>query len=127
MFIVIFRVDPMMRSFVVLALVAMPALGQAQQASFCSGAVVADVFDTRVTLGSTTRATYSVVLRNTQSAARRLQINVTASVLDRPNGTPIMINPGQQMTVQLGYQTILPGTQALRGEQLVNVTRVSCV
>ncbi len=117
----------MLRSLVVLALIAAPSLGQAQMASFCAGAVVADLFDTRVTPGSTTRATYSVVLRNTQSAARRLQINVTASVLDRPNGAPIMLNPGQRLTVQLGYQTILPGTQALRGEQLANVTRVSCV
>ena len=40
---------------------------------------------------------------------------------------PITLNPGQRLTVQLGYQTILPGTQALRGEQLANVTRVSCV
>ena len=117
----------MLRSFVILALVALPAIGQAQQASFCSGSVVADLFDTRVTPGSTTRATYSVVLRNTQGAARRLQINVTASVLDRPNGAPITLNAGQRLTVQLGYQTILPGTQALRGEQLANVTRVSCV
>lgn len=117
----------MLRSFAVLALLAIPSLGQAQMASFCAGAVVADQFDTRVTPGSTLRATYSVVLRNTQSAPRRLQINVTASMLDRPNGVPVTLNPGQRMTVQLGNQTNLPGTQALRGEQLVNVTRVSCV
>jgi hypothetical protein len=117
----------MLRSFVILALVAIPSLGQAQMATFCSGAVVADLFNTQVTPGSTLRATYSVVLRNTQSAARRLQINVTASMLDRPNGVPITLSGNQRMTVRLGYQTIVPGTQALRGEQLVNVTRVSCV
>jgi hypothetical protein len=117
----------MVRLLAVLTLLGLPLAAQAQMASYCSGGVVADLFDTRVTQGSATRASYAVTLRNTQSAARRVQVNVTASVLDRPNGAPITINPGQRLTVQLGYQTILPGSQALRGEQLANVTRVSCV
>lgn len=111
----------------ILAGLALPIAAQAQMASYCAGSVVADVFDTRVTTGSSTRAIYSVVLRNTQSSARRLMVNVTASVLDRPNGSPISLAPGQRVTVQLGHQTILPGSAALRGEQLANVTRVSCV
>lgn len=117
----------MLRLLPVAALLALPALAQAQMATYCSGGVVADAFDTRVTPGSMTKATYAVTLRNTQTAVRRLQVNVTASLVDRPNGAPITLNPGQRLTVQLGYQTILPGTQALRGEQLANATRVSCV
>ncbi|UPY38523.1 hypothetical protein [Sediminicoccus sp. KRV36] len=117
----------MPRLLALVVLLALPLTAQAQFASYCSGGVVADQFDTRVTPGATTRATYSVVLRNTQSAPRRVLVNVTASVLDRPNGAPISISPGQRLTVSLGYQTILPGTQALRGEGLANVTRVSCV
>ena len=103
-----------------------PLAAQAQMASYCSGGVVADNFDTRVTPGSPARAAYSVVLRNTQSAVRRIQVNVTASLIGRPTGTPIIIQAGQRVTVQLGYQ-ILSGSPALRGEALANATRVSCV
>ena len=111
----------------ILAGLALPMAAQAQMASYCGGGIVADLFDTRVTTGSSTRANYSVVLRNTQPGARRVLVNVTASVLDRPGSAPISLASGQRMTVQLGYQTILPGSSALRGEQLANVTRVSCV
>ncbi len=117
----------MLRLLPLAVLLALPATARAQMASFCGGGIVADLFDTRVTPGPTTRATYAVTLRNTQSVVRRLQINVTAGLIDRPSGAPITINPGQRLVVKLGYQTILPGAQALRGERLANVTRVSCV
>lgn len=117
----------MRRIVALLVLLALPVTARAQLASYCGGAVVADRFDTQVTPGAATRATYSVVLRNTQGAMRRLQVNVTASVLGRPTGAPIMINANQRLTVQLGYQTLLPGSQALRGEGLAQVTRVSCL
>jgi len=116
----------MLRFAVFLMLLLSTSAGQAQQASYCAGAVVADFFDTRVTMGPPRRATYSVVLRNTQSVARRVQVNVTASLLDRPAGSPRTLAPGQQVTVQLGNQ-ILSGNAALRGEALANATRVSCV
>lgn len=103
-----------------------PLAGQAQTVSYCAGSVVADLFDTRVTAGQIRRATYSVVLRNTQSVPQRVQVNVTASILDRPTGSPRTLNAGQRVTVQLGYQ-ILSGNAALRGEALANATRVSCV
>lgn len=117
----------MSRFVVVAVMLAMPVAAQAQLATYCSGGVVADTFNTRVAAGSLRRATYDVTLRNTQTSVRRLRINVTASLMDRPSGAPITLNPGERKTVRLGSQTILPGTQALRGEQLVNVTRVSCV
>ena len=103
-----------------------PLAGQAQMASYCSGGVVAERFDTRVTPGPPTRATYSVVLRNTQATPRRVQVNVTASLIGRPSGPPITLNANTPVTVQLGYQ-ILSGSSALRGEALANATRVSCV
>ena len=117
----------MLRPVVLAVLLALPFSAQAQMASYCGGAVVADVFNTQVTPGSTTRATYSVRLRNTQGAVRRLQIVVTGALTDRPSGAPVSLNPNQAIMVQLGYQTILPGSQALRGEQLANITRISCV
>ena len=116
----------MLRLAVFSVLLLATSAAQAQVASYCAGAVVADLFDTRVTTGPPRRATYSVVLRNTQSVPRRVQINVTASLLDRPAGSPRILTPGQQVTVQLGYQ-ILSGNAALRGEALANATRVSCV
>lgn len=117
----------MLRIVLVAAAIALPVAAQAQAATYCSGAVVADLFSTRVVPGSLMRATYEVTLRNTDPAARRLRINVTASLLDRPGSAPITLRPGERRIVRLGYQTIVPGTQALRGEQLANVTRVSCV
>jgi len=116
----------MLRLPTLIFLLLAPLAAQAQMASYCAGGVVADLFDTRVTPGQLRRATYSVVLRNTQSVPRRVQVNVTASLLDRPTGAPRTLNPGQQVTVQLGYQ-ILSGNAALRGEALANATRVSCV
>lgn len=117
----------MFRVAVVFASLLTPLAAQAQIVTYCAGGVVADLFDTRVIPGLAKRASYAVVLRNTQPGARRVKVQVAGSVLDRPNGAPITLNPGQRLTVQLGHQTILPGTQALRGEQLANVTRVSCV
>lgn len=117
----------MRRLALALTCVFLPLAAQAQLASWCAGGIVADTFDTRVTPGFAARANYSMVLRNTQATPRRFVVNVTASVLDRPNGAPISLAPGQRLIVQLGHQTILPGTSALRGEQLANVTRVSCV
>jgi len=109
-----------------LLLLLAPLGAQAQGARYCDGAVVADHFDTRVTPGSPTRAEYFVTLRNTQSAMRRVQVVVTASMIDRPSPAPTALPAGQLLRVRLGYQ-ILSGNPALRGEALANVTRVSCV
>ena len=116
----------MLRSLVALAVMAFPSFGQARMAIYCSGAVVAERFDTQVTPGPPARAAYTVTLFNPEGAARRLQINVMGSVLGRPNGVPVTLNANQRMVLQLGYQIMVPGTQPLRGEQLSNVTRVSC-
>ncbi len=116
----------MLRLAALVALFLTPIAASAQMASYCSGGVVAENFDTRVTPGTPARAAYSVVLRNTKSAVQRVQVNVTASLIGRPTGAPITLSAGQRVTVQLGYQ-ILSGSPALRGEGLANVTRVSCV
>lgn len=116
----------MLRRLILVTFLALPVAAEAQMASYCAGSVVADLFDTRVTPGSSTRATYSVTLRNTQGTDRMVRIQVLGSMTDRPTGQPMTLRGGQRVTVPLGYQTVLSAGQALRGEQLANVTRVSC-
>jgi hypothetical protein len=110
-----------------LAAMALILPAQAQRAAYCNGAVVADIFDTRVVVGPAGRATYSVRLRNTNAQPKRLVVNVTAPILGRPTGAPHSLAPGGSLLVPLGYQPNIPGSQPLRGERLEQVTRVSCL
>lgn len=110
----------------VLSLLLVPFTAKAQAASYCSGGVVADRFDTNVIPGPPARATYFVVLRNTNSRARRVEFTVTASLIGRPTGMRITLNPGPAVTLRLGYE-VLVGSPARRGEALANVFRLSCV
>lgn len=102
----------------------MPAF--AQEASYCSGAIVADRFMTHVVPGPGGRANYSVLLRNTQGRNRHFQLVVTGSFLGRPPPAMQTIRPGGTMNMPLGYSPNVPGVPALRGDQLAQVTRVAC-
>ena len=115
----------MTRCLILLASLLLPFGAQAQIASYCSGNVVAERFDTNVVPGPGGRATYSVLLRNTQARALGVVVNVTAPILGRPVGTQ-NIRASGTLLVSLGYQPNLPGSPPLRGERLEQVTRVSC-
>ena len=115
----------MQRFLLALVLLAAPPAARAQMASFCNGNVLAERFDTRVVPGPGGRATYSVLLRNTQARRLSVQVVVTAPILGRPTGLQ-SLPPSGMLNVELGYQHNLPGSQPLRGERLEQVTRVSC-
>lgn len=116
----------MLRLFPLAVLLALPLAAQAQMANYCGGAVVADRFETRVTQTPIMKAHYAVILENRRSTAVSVIITVRGGLLDRPSPAPIRINPNQRVTVQLGNQAII-GSPPMRGEQLANVTGVSCV
>lgn len=102
-----------------------PAL--AQEASYCGGAIVAERFITSVVPGPGGRASYSVLLRNTQSQSRNFQMVVTGSFLGRPPAATQTLRANAAMTLALGYSPNLPGVAPLRGDQLAQVTRVACL
>lgn len=102
----------------------MPAL--AQEASYCSGAIVAERFATSVVPGPGGRASYSVLLRNTRGQDQSFRLVVLGTFLGRPPPAPHTIRPGATMNLALGYSPNLPGVPPLRGDQLAQVTRVTC-
>lgn len=118
----------MPRSIVLAGLVllaASPAL--AQEASYCSGAIVAERFSTSVVPGPGGRASYSVLLRNTRGQSQNFQLVVTGSFLGRPAPATHTIRPGGTANIALGYSPNVPGVPPLRGDQLAQVTRVACL
>lgn len=107
-----------------ITLSALPA--RAQEASYCSGAIVAESFSTRVVPGPGGRASYSVRLRNTRAQSQSFRLVVAGSFLGRPPPAVHSIRAGDAMTVALGYSPNVPGVPPLRGDQLAQVTRVGC-
>jgi hypothetical protein len=110
---------------VLTALSVVPAF--AQEASYCSGAIVAERFATNVVPGPGGRASYSVLLRNTRGQNQNFQLVVTGSFLGRPPAAPRTLRPGGTTNIALGYSPNLPGVPPLRGDQLAQVTRVACL
>ncbi|WP_424813937.1 hypothetical protein [Roseococcus sp. YIM B11640] len=103
------------------------ASASAQTTSYCSGALVADTFDTQVVPGLGGRATYSMRLRNSSGQARTFQLVVTAPFLGRPVPQARQVAAGATQNIGLGYQPNMPGSPPLRGQQLAEVVRISCV
>lgn len=73
------------------------------------------------------RASYSVLLRNTLLRSQRSRLVITGNFLSRPPPLPQTIRAGATMSLLLGYSPNLPGVAPLRGEQLAQVTRVTCL
>ena len=120
----------MQTRFCVIACLALawPAAAQiyATPTAYCGGTLVAELFNTQVTPGAQGRADYSVRLHNPGRAALRFQVQVVGEALGRPSGVH-SIAAGQRLTLGLGYSLNLPGRLPLRGETLVNATRISCL
>lgn len=110
-----------------LVLSAASASAFAQEASYCNGAIVAERFMTNVVPGPGGRASYSVLLRNTQGQSRNFQLVVTGSFLGRPAPATQTLRPGATTNIALGYSPNVPGVAPLRGNQLAQVTRVACL
>ncbi len=116
------------RLTLLLILAVAPARAQiyATPTPYCGGRLVAELFNTQVTPGPQGRADYSARLYNPGSAAIRFQVQVVGDVLGRPVGQQ-SVAPGQRLTLGLGYSNNYPGRPPLRGENLVNATRISCL
>jgi hypothetical protein len=104
---------------------AMPAF--AQEASYCGGAIVAVRFSTSVVPGPRGRTNYSVLLHNTRGQNLNFRLAVMGSFLGRPPATTQILRPGGTVNLALGYTPNLPGVPSLRGDRLVQVTRVACL
>lgn len=111
---------------VVLALLGAAPPVRAQEASYCNGVILAERFGTIVAPGPGGRASYSVLLRNTQGWDVNFQLAVTGPFLGRPPVAMQTIRASGMMNIALGYSPNLPGVPPLRGEQLAQVTRVAC-
>lgn len=98
----------------------------AREASYCGGRIVAERFSTRVLPGPGGRANYSVVLRNTRDHPQDFRLVVTGGFLGRPGPATQTLPPGGSATMALGYSPNLPGVAPLRGDQIAQLTRLTC-
>ncbi|MBS7811299.1 hypothetical protein [Roseococcus pinisoli] len=100
---------------------------QALEASYCGGRIVAERFATRVVPGPGGRASYSVLLRNTQERSQDFRLVVTGSFIGRPAPATQTLLAGGSRTVALGYTPNMPGVAPMRGDQIAQMTRLACL
>lgn len=106
---------------------ALPQLAWAQTRDYCDRSVMAIQWETTVTPGGTgNRASYRVQLQNNRGADLRIRVSIQGSFQDRPTGE-ITLRRGTPLWLNLGTQTVLPGAQALRGDALAAVLRITCL
>jgi len=108
--------------------VGLPAAAQihAVPTTYCDGRLVAERFETAVQPGAMGRAVYSVRLHNPGGAALRFRLQFVADALNKPLGEHSLAARARRDMV-LGHAMNLPGRAPLRGQQLPDALRVSCL
>lgn len=93
---------------------------------YCDGRLVAERFETAVTPGTMGRAIYSVRLYNPGGQTLRFRLQFVADALNKPMGEH-MLPARSRRDWSLGQAMTLPGRAPLRGQQLADALRVSCL
>ncbi len=106
--------------------IALAVPAAAREASYCGGRIVAERFSTRVLPGPGGRANYSVVLRNTRDHPQDFRLVVRGGCGGRGGPPPQPPPPAGPTTMALGYSPNLPGVAPLRGDQIAQLTRLTC-